>query len=238
MADSARPVKRFWKQVVVVPADGGHGIALDGRPVRTPLRAPLVLTTEAMADAAAAEWDAQGEEVDPRSMPVTGLANAAIDRVAADPATFVTGIAVYGESDLLCYRAAEPPSLAARQLAEWDPLLDWARTRYDIAFVLATGIVHVAQPTATLTRLRDAVAARDPYALAALSPLVTIGGSLVTALALAEGAIGAEAAFDVTHLDELWQVERWGEDALATHARDLRRRDFLNAARFLELAAA
>ena len=229
-------MKRFWKEVTVVPAEGGHGIALDGRPVRTPLRASLLLTTPAMAEAAAAEWESQGDAVDPRSMPVTGFANAAVDRVAADLASFVTGIAVYGESDLLCYRATDPAALAERQQAEWDPLLDWARARYDIAFAITTGIVHVAQPAATLARLRDAVAARSPYALAALSPLVTIGGSLVAALALAEGVIAADAAFDVTHLDELWQVERWGEDALATQARDLRRRDFLNAARFLVLA--
>jgi len=229
-------MKRFWKDVAIVPADGGgFGITLDARPVRTPARAALLLPTRALADAVAAEWAAQGEEVDPRSMPMTGLSNAAIDRVLPDPALFVNQIAAYAETDLLCYRADAPATLIARQAAAWDPLLAWARTRYDIALRVTAGIVHVAQPPETLTRLRAAVAAHDAHALAALSPLVTIGGSLIAALALAEQAIDPDAAFDVTHLDELWQVERWGEDALATEARTLRKADFLAAARFLDL---
>ena len=229
-------MKRFWKDVAIVPADGGgFGITLDTRPVRTPARAALILPMGALADAVAAEWAAQGEDVDPRSMPMTGLSNAAIDRVLPDPALFVNQIAAYAETDLLCYRADAPATLIARQAAAWDPLLAWARTRYDIALRVTAGIVHVAQPPETLARLRAAVAAHEAHALAALSPLVTIGGSLIAALALAEQAIDPDAAFDVTHLDELWQVERWGEDALATEARTLRKADFLAAARFLDL---
>jgi chaperone required for assembly of F1-ATPase len=166
-------------------------------------------------------------------MPLTGLANAAIDRVAPDPAGFAADLARYGESDLLYYRAGEPAELVTRQQAEWDPLLAWARQRYDVAFETVTGIIHRAQPPATLSRLAEAVASRDPFALAGLSPLVTIAGSLIIALALAEGAIEPDAAFDAAHLDELWQATQWGEDVLAMDAREARRRDFNAAAGFL-----
>jgi len=225
-------VRRFYKEVAIV--DGA--ILLDGRPVRTPARASLALPTAALAEAVAQEWRMQGEEIDPRTMPLTGLSNAAIDRVAPDPAAFARPLADYAESDLLCYRAEAPAELIARQSEAWDPLLDWARTRFDIAFVVTTGIVHMAQPPATVARLSEALLARDAFALAAMSPLVTIGGSLVTALALAEDAIDADRAFDVTHLDELWQAERWGEDKLALEARASRRRDFMAAAELLDLS--
>jgi chaperone required for assembly of F1-ATPase len=224
-------VKRFYKEVTAV--DGA--ILLDGRPVRTPARARLVLPTAALAEAIAAEWRAQGETIDPRAMPLTGLANAAIDRAAPDARAFGRPLAAYAEADLLCYRADDPPELVAAQAEAWDPLLEWARNRYDVHFEVTAGIIHVAQPPATVTRLAEALGARDALALAPMSPLVTIGGSLVTALALAEGAIAPDEAFDTTHLDELWQAERWGEDPLAIEAREARRADFLAAARFLSL---
>ncbi|MBV9840450.1 MAG: ATPase [Sphingomonadaceae bacterium] len=225
-------MKRFYKDVAA--GDDG-GILLDGRAVKTPARAPLALPTTALADAVAEEWRAQGDEIDPRAMPLTGLANAAIDRVAPDPVTFGAGLAAYAESDLLYYRADHPAALVARQAERWDPLLNWARTRYDVHFELANGIVHRAQPKATLTRLGEALAARAPFALAAFSPLVTISGSLVIALALAEGAVTLDGAWQAAMLDELWQEEQWGEDSLATQARDARRRDFEAAAHFLAL---
>jgi chaperone required for assembly of F1-ATPase len=224
-------VKRFYSAVTV--SDGA--ILLDGRPVKTPARNALRLRTDRLAEAVAQEWTAQGDTIDPRAMPMTGLSNAAIDRVSPDPAAFATPLAAYAETDLLCYRADSPADLVARQTETWDRLLGWAQARYDVRFTVTSGIVHAAQPAATVRRLGEALAARDPFALAAMSPLVTIGGSLATALALAEGAVAAEAAFDLTHLDELWQAEQWGEDMLATQAREARRRDFLAAARFLTL---
>ena len=224
-------MKRFYKDVAL--ADDG-AIRLDGRAVRTPARAILMLPNPSLAEAVAAEWRAQGDQIDPRSMPLTGLANAAIDRVTPDPSAFAATLARYAETDLLCYRAEEPP-LTGLEAEAWDPLLAWARTRYDVTFVLAAGIVHRPQPEETVRRLAAALAARSAYALAAMAPLVTIGGSLVAALALAEGRIGTDAAFDATHLDELWQARTWGEDALALKDRESRRRDFAAAARFLSL---
>lgn len=224
-------MKRFWKTVTI--ADGA--IALDGRPVRTPARAALTLPTPQLAEAVAEEWRGVGEELDPRAMPLTGLANAAIDQVAPNPAPFAADLARYGESDLLCYRAELPEPLVARQAAQWDPLLDWARTRYDVHFETTAGIMHRPQPAATIARLQEVVAALDPFRLAALSPLVTISGSLVTALALLEGAADRETVWRAAQLDEDWQAEQWGEDDLATRARDVRRADFDAGARFLSL---
>jgi chaperone required for assembly of F1-ATPase len=229
-------VKRFYTDATVSADAAGHAIRLDGRPVRTPAKAALAVPSAALAEAIAAEWAAQGDKVDPRSMPLTGLANAAIDRVGPQHADFARDLAAYGGTDLLCYRADSPAPLVARQAESWDALLGWAQRRYDVAFTVVTGIMHRPQPPATIARLAEAVAARDAFALAGLSPLVTIGGSLVAALAVAEDAIDVDAAFAATHLDELWQAEQWGEDALATQARAARRVDFLAAARFVALA--
>jgi chaperone required for assembly of F1-ATPase len=225
-------VKRFYKAVKV---GDDLSISLDGRAVKTPGRAPLVLPTAALAHSVAAEWDAQGDEIDPRSMPLTGLSNAAIDKVASDRATFVRDVAGYGETDLLCYRATSPDPLIERQLAIWDPLLDWARNRYGVAFVTVSGVMHQPQPSATIVQLAEAVDGFEHFRLVALQQLVTISGSLVIGLALAEGHIDARAAFDAAHLDELWQAELWGEDWMATDMRDARRKDFEAAARFLGL---
>jgi len=225
-------VKRFYREVTV--ADG-RSILLDGRPVRTPARAELILPTAALADAVAAEWRAQEGEIDPRTMRLTGLSNAAIDRVAPDLAVFIRPLAAYAESDLLCYRADGPPELVAHQAEAWDPLLDWASRRFDVHFTVTSGIVHAPQPQATIIRLSQALAAYDAFHLAGLAPLITIGGSLVTALAMAEKEVDPDSAFDLTHLDELWQARRWGEDRLALAARASRKCDFMAAAQLLEL---
>jgi chaperone required for assembly of F1-ATPase len=225
-------MKRFYKEVSV---SAERGILLDGRLVRTPKKAVLTLPNDALADAVADEWRAQGDNVDPQTMKISGLANAAIDVIAPDCATFAASLAVYGESDLLCYRAEDPPELVARQNAEWNPLLDWAQARYDVAFTRVAGIMHRAQPRDTVARLAAAIGARGAFELAALSHLVTISGSLVIALAVIEREIDGEAAFDTAHLDELWQAEKWGEDYFAIQTREAHRADFLSAARFLHL---
>lgn len=228
-------MKRFWTDVSVVMADAGFAIKLDGRPVRTPGRAPLAVPTPALAEAIAGEWRGVGATIDPRAMPLTGLANAAIDRIAHDPAAFAKGLAHFGESDLLCYRAGDPAPLVARQQAAWDPALDWARARYDVHFEIATGIIHVAQPEPTILRLVEAVTARTPFELAGMAPIVTISGSLVLALALVEQAMAPAAVWDAAQVDDAWQAERWGEDDLATRTRDAHRRDFDAGATFLAL---
>jgi chaperone required for assembly of F1-ATPase len=228
-------MKRFYKQAAVSPEEGGVAILLDGRPVRTPGRALLRVPTEELAEAIAAEWNCQGEEIDPRAMPLTGLANAAIDRVAPDPAVFGATLAEYGGSDLLCYRAEGPQSLVERQNREWDPLLAWARTRFAIEIETTTGVMHRRQPAPTEEQLGRAVAARSAFQLAGLAPLVTIAGSLIIALALAEGAIGLETAWNAAMLDEAWQAEQWGADPLAAASLENRRREFEAAYRFLTL---
>jgi chaperone required for assembly of F1-ATPase len=220
-------MKRFWTEVTI---GDDRVVMLDARPVRTPARTPLALPTAALAAAVAAEWRAVEGEIDPRAMPLTGLANAAIDRVDAGIAE---GLARYGESDLLCYRAEAPEALVARQAAAWDPPLAWARARYDVHFVVTRGIMHAEQPAATLVRLGDAVRALGRFELAALSPVVTITGSLVLALALVERAMAPDAIWAAAHVDEDWQAERWGEDALATAALAAKRVEYDAAVRFL-----
>jgi chaperone required for assembly of F1-ATPase len=228
-------MKRFYKTVSTETLDGGRAIRLDGRAVKTPARAELVLPTPALARAVAAEWEAQAERIDPRSMPLTGLANAAIDRVAPDPAAFAASLAAYAGTDLLCYRADSPAELVGSQAEAWDPLLDWAEQRYDVHFEIVEGIMHRAQPPETVARLSAALHGFGPFQLAALQPLVTISGSLLIALALAEGEIDVESAFEAAHVDELWQVRQWGEDELARQARENKRADFKAGARFLAL---
>ena len=227
-------MKRFWKTAQAVAAGEGWGVALDDKPLRTPGRALLAVPSEALAEAIAGEW-AAAERVDPRAMPLTGLANAAIDRVAPDPAAFSAGLARYAQADLACYRAPGPQALAGEQAERWDLLLGWARRRFDVDFAVTTGLVHVDQPPATVERLAHAVATLDPFRLAGLSPLVTIGGSLVAALALLEGALSPADAWQAVSVDERWQIAKWGADAEAEAALANRQRDFLAAARFLDL---
>jgi chaperone required for assembly of F1-ATPase len=225
-------MKRFYKQVSVTPE---LGIMLDARPVITPAKATLTLLNAPLAEAVADEWRVQGTDINPFSMPLTGLANAAIDRVSAHPLDFAAGIATYAETELLCYRAGDPPELVARQDTMWNPILTWAEHRYGVTFIRVTGIMHQPQPAETLARLSQAVAERDAWELAPLSPLVTISGSLLIPLAMLDDAMPAEAAFDAAHLDELWQAEQWGEDDFALEARAAHRKDFLAAAQFLDL---
>lgn len=228
-------MKRFWKTATVEEADGGWTIALDGRRVKTPARVDLIVPTRVLADAIATEWNDVGEEIDPRAMPLTGLANAAIDRVTANPKRFADDLAKYGEGDLLCYRADGPEALVARQAEQWAPLLDWARRRYDVDFRIGEGVLHIPQPEGTVERLAHAVEALDPFRLAGLSPMVTIGGSLVTALAVIEGDVSPDRGWAAVSLDDRWQIEQWGADADAVKALENREHDFLAAARFLSL---
>lgn len=228
-------MKRFWKQAETVREDGGWGIALDGRPVRTPKRAPLVVESPALAEAIAEEWNAVGEDIDPARMPLTGIANAAIDIAGADPAAFAEPIAAYAESELFCYREDRDPALQAEQIAIWNPLLAWAEQRYGVEFALAEGVLPIDQPGPTVETLRGAVLSHDPFRLAPLTLLVTIGGSLIAGLALIEKAFTPAGLWEAVSLDELYQERRWGADGEAQKARALREAEWHNAARFLSL---
>ena len=228
-------MKRFWREVALEKTGDLWSIRLDKRPVRTPARALLAVPTIALGEAIAEEWRQVGETIEPRTMPLTGLANAAIDRVTRERRAFAEGLARYGEADLACYRVEGPSELALRQEEEWDRLLGWARRRFDVDFSTTLGLLHVEQPEATVEQLGHAVEALDPFRLAGLAPLVTIGGSLVAALGVLELAISPQEAFDAVSLEDRWQLEQWGSDAEAQAALENRRRDFLAAARFLSL---
>ena len=228
-------MKRFWKDVAVEQVDGGFAVLLDNRPVKTPARASLQAPTCELANAIADEWRSVEGEIDPRRMPLTGLANAAIDHVVPDKTGFARGLARYAEADLTCYRATGPAALVEVQEVAWDALLAWARRRFDIDFVTTHGVIHVAQPAGTVEQLSHAVEALNAFHLAGLSPLVTIGGSLIAALALAEGAITVDQAWDAVSIDERWQVEQWGADEEAVQSIENRRAEFMAAAQFLQL---
>lgn len=228
-------MKRFWRAARVTEQVEGWGIALDDRSLKTPARTALSIPNRALADAIAAEWNGAGETVDPRAMPLTGFANAAIDQVAPGRTTFADTLARYAEADLLCYRAESPAKLVARQAEQWDPLLVWARRRFDVDLVVTSGVIHIAQPAATIERLGHAVHALDALRLAPLAPLVTIGGSLVTALALVEDAVDLDTAWNAVSLDEQWQIEQWGADDEAVNSLAGRKRDFAAAKAFLDL---
>jgi chaperone required for assembly of F1-ATPase len=208
-------VKRFYKEVSVAPVEGGFGVLLDGRPVKTPARNTLALPTEKLAAAIAAEWRGQGDEVIATSMPLLRLANSVIDGVTVNREGVVDAVMRFAENDLLCYRAHQPPDLVARQSAGWDPWLDWARRRHDANMTLAVGLNHVDQTPDALAALRQAVEALDPFALGAAHVIASITGSLVLALAVADGATTAAHVFELSRLDETYQAEKWGEDAEA-----------------------
>lgn len=229
-------VKRFYKVATVERGADGFALLLDGRTVKTPARQPLVLPTQVLAEAVANEWRAQGEDIVIASMPMTGFANAAIDRVVPRPDLFVREIASFGETDTLCYRAEPEEALAKRQNDQWEPLLEWAENRYDIRFVRIVGVIHQPQPEHSLSRLEAAVAALNPFVLAPLVTITSIGGSLVSALALVEGEFGIDAIWQAVCLEELWQEELWGAEEEAVKARLHRKAAFDDAHRFALIA--
>jgi len=223
--------RRFWTDVSVVETGAGHGIALDGRPVRTPAKATVAVPTRELAEAIAAEWRAVETTIDPAAMPLTRAANAAIDKVAPQFDAVAEMLADYGGSDLLCYRAEGPETLCARQRRNWDPLLDWAADTYGARLRLAQGVMPVAQPPEALARLRSATRDQGVFQLTALHDLVTITGSLVLGLAVSRGRLEADHAFDLSRLDEDWQIAQWGADSEAEAAARAKRAQLNEAAK-------
>ena len=228
-------MKRVYKKVAVRAAEGGFAVMLDGRPVRTPGRKMLVVPSRALAEAIAGEWRAQGDKVEPRSMPLTRLASTALDLVGQRRPAIVDEIAAYAMTDLVCYRADAPAELKARQHEVWQPLLDWAAARYGAALVVTAGVVPRPQPPEALAALRRAVEAYDDMALVALHAATAAAGSLIVALALLDGHIDAAEAFAISQLDETFQIERWGEDAEAARRRAALRDDLAQTAEFHRL---
>ncbi|SLN67835.1 ATP12 family chaperone protein [Roseisalinus antarcticus] len=228
--------KRFWKSAQVVEEGDAFAITLDGRPVRTPAKAPLHLPTRAMADAVAAEWDAAPEVIDPRIMPATRAANAAIDKVIPQFDEVAGLISDYGGTDLLCYRAAAPQRLADRQAEAWDPLLDWAAEALGARLVAVPGVMHIPQDAAALQRLDGQVRAFDPFRLTAFSDLVGLSGSLVLGFAVTARVRIPDDVWTISRIDEDWQIEQWGEDEEAAESAENKRAAFLRAAEFFQLA--
>ena len=225
--------RRFYKTVSVTD---DLCIALDGRPVKTPAKAPLRLPTRALAEAVAAEWDAQGEKIDAASMILTKLANTAIDRVAPDRQRIEAEVLDYANSDLVCYRADRPPELVDRHTREWDPVVDWARTALDAPFEVTVGVIHKAQPETAIAAYASALSELSDFELAAFHTAMTITGSALIALMLARRAAIPEAAWIAAHVDEDYQIEQWGQDAEAQARRAARYAEFMACCRFLTLA--
>jgi chaperone required for assembly of F1-ATPase len=228
-------VKRGYQTVGVAPAESGHGVTLDDKPLRTPAKAPVVVPSRALAEAIAGEWRRQGETLRLETLPLTRLAGTAIDLVTPRRAEVIAEVARYAGTDLVCYRAGHPPELAARQHEAWQPLIDWASLRYDAPLEVTAGIVPITQAPRTLRAFAAAVGAHPPLELAALHLATATCGSLVVALALIEGRLDAEGAFAASQLDETFEIEQWGEDAEQMRRRAALKEDMALAERFIAL---
>lgn len=228
--------KRFYAAAGLIDAEGGLRLTLDGRPAHTPARNPLMLPTRGLAEAVAAEWDAQVGVIDPAIMPLTRLANTAIDGVAPRRGAVIEDLSAYAGTDLLAYRAGDPDRLVAAQSAAWDPVLGWAHDTLDARFILGEGVMHVAQPEDTIEALRHAIAETNgPFRLAALHTLTTLTGSLVLALAVLHGHLTPVEAWAAAHVDETYQASVWGLDAEAAARHALRTAEFEAAAHLAAL---
>ncbi|MDW3224688.1 MAG: ATP12 family protein [Paracoccaceae bacterium] len=228
--------KRFWKSAAVVPGEHGFGIALDGRAVKTPAKRALLVPSRGFAQAIAAEWDAQIDQINPMSMPFTQTANAALDKVAVQHGEVADMLAAYGDSDLLCYRAEQPVELVARQNAQWDPFLDWAEQTLGARLQARSGVMHIAQDGPVLTRLSERVHALSAFQLAAFHDLVSLSGSLILAFAATQNVQETKAIWDISRLDEIWQAEQWGADDEAEAAAAVKQRAFEHAKAVFDLS--
>jgi chaperone required for assembly of F1-ATPase len=228
--------KRFYKEATTrVEGDGRVALLLDGKPVRTPGKAQLILPNMGLAEAIAAEWRAQGERIDPETMPLTRLANSIIDGVKGRENAVIDDILGFAATDVVCYRAGGPQGLVSLQSKHWDPIADWAKRDLGAPLALAEGVMHVEQPQASLDQIRKRLLAFDAWSLAALHVMTGLSGSALLALAVALGRLSPEAAWDAAHVDEDWQIGQWGEDEEAKDRRARRFRDFAAAARMLDL---
>lgn len=227
--------KRFYDTAWSQACEDGWQILLDHRPVKTPLRGQLILPTQALAEAVAAEWEAQEAEIKPATMPLTRLSNSAIDRAAPRRDEVIQGLVAYGETDLLCYRAEWPQKLVTLQAEAWDPLLDWARSELGADLKVVKGVIPTRQPDNAIAALEACVSGSDDFTLTAMNQMATLTVSLVLTLAVVRGFLSAEQAWRAAHVDEDWQISQWGEDAEARARREAQWADMAAAARFLAL---
>lgn len=230
-----KTIKRFYKQADVAEAEGGFAIRLDGRPIKTPATNHLLVPSRALAEAVAAEWHEQGEEVVPALMPMTQLASTALDRIGPERPVIQEQMAKFATTDLLCYRAEFPPDLVRRQASQWQPLLDWAADALGATLVVTAGIMAVEQPRHALDALDAHLDGYDVWRLTVAQAACAASGSLVLALALADGRLTGVETFELSQLDETYQIEQWGEDWEAADRRDVLKRDILAAERLLKL---
>lgn len=229
-----RPLpKRFYKSVAVTDQ---LGIALDGRSVKTPLKDALALPNRALAEAVAAEWDAQVEVINPHAMPLTKLANTAIDRAIPERAIIAAEILQFAGSDMVCYRAEAPDGLVLRQTAHWDPVVVWARSDLNADFATVNTITHKRQSPAALKAMETHIMSLGPFSFVAVHNLTTLTGSALLAAMAASGKIPLDAAWLAANVDEDWQIETWGKDAEATARRAGRFNEFSACVRFVNLA--
>src|SRR5215472_7401576 len=231
-------MRRFYKKAEAVRLPCGHGIALDGRSIKTPGKRDLIVPSGPLATAIVEEWESQQGDLLPQTMPLTRLATTTLDRDAGQREIIAQQVAKYAATDLVCYRAAHPPALAARQQAVWQPLIDWVVLRYDAPLTITTGVVPKDQPDSTLRAFAAAVAEQNDFELTILHVVTAACGSLVIGLALIEGRLGAQEAFAASQLDESFQIEGWGEDAEQADRRRALAADIEAAARFLSLLRA
>ncbi|MCP4826105.1 MAG: ATPase [Shimia sp.] len=228
--------KRFWKETTYEATEGGFKVLLDGRGVKTPAKAPLVVPTEEMAKAVVEEWDAQEGTIDPTSMPVTRSVNAAIDKVALQHGEVADMLAEYGGSDLVCYRATTPEELITRQAAAWDPLLEWAAETFDARLKPVAGVMFAAQDAGALSKLREKTHSFDNFELAAFHDLVGISGSLIIGFAATRDLHSIETLWELCRIDEQWQEDQWGRDEEAAEEAEKKRQAFMNAYAFFNLS--
>lgn len=227
--------KRFYKTASVAPRDGGFAIQLDGRSIRTPGKRELIVPVEALAEAIADEWRAQGEHIDPATMPLTRIVNSAIDAVEERKREVADDIVAYAGSDLLCYRAETPDALVRRQAEAWNPVLAWVKRELGADFALRAGLMPIEQSAEALAAIRRALEGLDALSLAALHVLTTIGSSALLAIAHWREQLSVEETWAAATVDETWQREQWGHDAEAEAQTALRRAEFEAASRCLRL---
>jgi chaperone required for assembly of F1-ATPase len=226
---------RFYKEVNIVKLNDGYAIELDGRPVRTPLGQPQILVSKELAEAIGDEWCAQGEKVDPSSMPLCGYANTAIDRIGNSRQIILDDVLNFAGTDLLCYRSEEPIDLATRQNEQWQPLLDWAADTMGAELLVTVGVLPVKQSVKAIKALANKLQKLDDMELAGIASLTAASGSVILALALAEGRIDSRQAFEFSQLDEIYQNGRWGADDEAKVRQQNLKNDISSAALFLSL---